>query len=431
MSTSLTQRLVGLLSRDRVGVYPWMISYGMVVGWVIIVALGSGWTDVFGNVVGNDFLAFYSAATMVTKDPGAPLYDPLILHDVQRTLIPGMTATNHVPYLNPPEALVWFGPFAALDFGSALLLWWALGLVAWVMGHLLLRGALLRGDWSLRQMLTMSFLFPPTVLWWIYGQATPFLFLALVGSLVLLVRGRDFAAGACLGLLAFKPHVALGLAVPILAGRRWSATAGCGIALGMQIALAEWLWPGQHTEFLEARDYVFSVLVDPSYPTWGIQSVFGFFHLLIGPFAPSVADFLTGLVGVVGVVLLGWGWRHVGWDPSSVRWRIAMAATLLAVLPLGIQLFSYDTALCLIPFWLAIDAVGARPGTGDDPVLDAGPILAGSGVLWILSFAGPYLAMGMRAGTAGLIAPGFALQLFVPATLLIAWAIWRLRPEVD
>ena len=272
MSISPTQRFVDLLSRDRVGVYPWLASGGLVVGWVISVALGQGWTDVAGNVVGNDFLAFYSAATMVAEDPGAPLYDPLILHDVQRSLVPEMTETNISPYLNPPEALVWFRPFAAFDFGPALLLWWALALVAWVLGHRLLRGTMLRSDWSLREMLTMSFLFPPTVLWWMYGQATPFLFLALVGSLSLLVRGRDFAAGACLGLLAFKPHIALGLVVPILAGRRWSAIAGGGVALGLQIALAEWLWPGQHTAFLEARDYVVGVLVDPLYPTWGVQS---------------------------------------------------------------------------------------------------------------------------------------------------------------
>jgi len=412
-------------------VYPWLASGGLLAGWLISMALGSGWTDIAGNVVGNDFLAFYSAATMVAEDPGAPLYDPHIIQDVQRSLVPEMNETNMVPYLNPPEALVWFRPFAAFKFGPALLLWWTLSLMAWIVGHRLLRGVMLRCDWSLRQMVTMSFLFPPTVLWVMYGQATPFLFLILVGSLVLLIRGRDFAAGACLGLLAFKPHVALGLAVPILAGRRWSAIAGGGITLGLQIILAEWLWPGQHSAFIEARDYVMGVLVDPFYPTWGVQSVYGFFHLMIGPFAPSVADFLTGLVGVIGVSLLGWGWWGIGWTTGSIRWRIAMAATMLAVLPLGIQLFSYDTALFLIPFWLVVDAIGAKPGAGVDPVLDAGPILVGSAVLWVLAFVGPYLSMAMRAGTAALIPPGLALQLFLPATLLMAWAIWPQAPSAD
>lgn len=431
MLTFRIQYLVNLLTRDRVGVYPWIASGGLLVGWVISVALGPGWTDIAGNVVGNDFLAFYSAATMVAQDPGAPLYDPRIIQDVQRSLVPEMIATNIIPFLNPPEALVWFRPFAAFTFGPALFLWWALSLIAWVVGHRLLRGAMLRGDWSTRQMLTMSLLFPPTVLWLMYGQATPFLFLILIGSLVLLIRGRDFAAGACLGLLAFKPHVALGLAVPILAGRRWSAIAGGGITLGLQIILAEWLWPGQHSAFMEARDYIAGVLVDPLYPTWGVQSAYGFFHLLMGPFAPSVADFLTGVVGVIGMSLLAWGWWGIDWTPGSLRWRIAVAATMLAILPLGIHLFSYDTALCLIPFWLVVDAVGAKPGVGVDPVLDAGPILVGSAVLWVLAFVGPYLSLAMQTGTTALIAPGLALQLFVPSALLVAWMVWHQAPSAD
>ncbi|MCO4743898.1 MAG: DUF2029 domain-containing protein [Proteobacteria bacterium] len=391
-----------------------MATIGLLIGWVVSQLLGPGLTDSQGNVIGNDFIAFFAGAKLVAD--GLNPYDLAVMGREQHTLVPEYVEGAVTPYLNPPVALLWYRPLVPLGLPMALVVWWLSSAGAWVLGHAVLRDALdLEGRWSLRQMLVVALLFPPTLFWFMYGQATAFAFALLAGSLALLLREKDFAAGFVLGLLAFKPNLALGLALPLMVRMRLRALAGGVTSVALQVAAAHTLWPEQFPLFWAARDQIVGTVVDPNYLVWGVQSVYGFWHLLLGPF-PNVANALTTLTGVSVLGVLVLGWVRVPWQPSSQRWQLAVAATLLACLPLGLQLYSYDVALFLLPFWLVASQLDTRSGV--HPALDGGPVLVLAAMTWVLALCGHYLSMVQ------LTALGFAVQIMVPFALFLAWWLW-------
>ncbi len=98
--------LTRLLDRSRVTVYPRLVVGGLVFAWVVSALLGQGGLDRAGNVIGTDFLAFYSAATLIAEDPGADPYDLEVLGARQRELVSAMSETEVVAYLSPPTALL-------------------------------------------------------------------------------------------------------------------------------------------------------------------------------------------------------------------------------------------------------------------------------------------------------------------------------------
>lgn len=419
----MVNQFARLLTRDRTAVYPWFAVIGLAVGWLVTASLGPGWTDLSGNVVGNDFLAFYSASELVAEVPEANPYDLATMAERQRHIIPEMAEENMVPYLNPPAALLWYAPLHHGSYGVSLVLWMVVGLLAWGGAHLLMmRASPTLQRWGAWRLMMGSLLFPPTLMWVIYGQATGILLLLLAGSYAALVGRREFLSGLLLGLMLFKPQLALGLALPLVVARRWSALTGGTTAVVAQLMLTYWLWPEQYAHFLAATAEIPAVLVDPGYPLWGIQSVYGFWHLLIGGFSANAANalnLLTTLVLVLGLCLF---WLREPWQPDTDRWKVAIAGTMLISLTLGLHLFLYDLALLVLPFWIVVGVIRARPGT--DPALDGGAVLALVSLIWCLAFAGPYVTAATGYIASGLGFPRFGVQVLVP--MLIAAAGWLL-----
>lgn len=404
-----------LLVRARTAVYPWLVSLGLLLAWAVVVLLGSGGVDATGNVVGTDFLGLYSGASVAANDPDTDVYRHDAVRERQQELVPRMDETEVVPYLSPPPALLLYRPFTQLDFRAALLLWWSVNLAGWVAALELTRRTMSRTAWSLRQLLVGAFWFAPFLIGFMYGQATGIVALVWAATLYFLARGRELAAGATLALLAFKPQLALGLALPLLARRRWTALGG-GAGLVIVIAGLSWLiWPGQWEHAAGSSAYAIEVITDDGYPTWGVLSIFGFWQLLLGPVLPGLVWPLTMVVTVVSVLGVAVAWQRIPWDPTTISWRLAMAATAVLGLLLGVHLFSYDLALAILAFWLVVDARGLPPRA--DPALDGGSTLGWAALLWALAFFGPYLTfalqsvldiLGLPATTIGVTTLGFA-----------------------
>lgn len=420
----MVNRLTSLLTRDRTAVYPWFVLVGLLGGWLVSLALGNGLVDAAGSVVGTDFIAFYTAADVVATSPEANLYDTALLGERQHALVANMRDGYRVPFVNPPVALLWYAPLRLLPYQGALVVWWVLGGLAWVGAHraLLSASPALR-DWGLGRLLLGSALFPPTLMVVIYGQAAGFVLLILAATFALLVARRDLAAGAVLGLLAFKPQLALGLALPLIAGRRWAALLGGVVSVAAQVGLAYALWPAQFAHFAASRGLIASIVVDPAYNTWGVHSLFAFAHLLVGGASASLANALTSLASASLVLWLGYVWWRQPWAPQTDAWRWRIAGTLVLSLLLAMQLFTYDLALLVLPFWVVVGVIRARPGT--DPALDGGPVLLATASVYTLAFFGPYLTKGMGDGALALGLPRVALQLTVPLLLVIG--VWLVR----
>jgi hypothetical protein len=163
----------------------------------------------------------------------AELYDIAAQKRLHTALIAPAQSEDLHPYINPPFFAVALQPLAALPYRAALTVWWTLGVTT-----------LLSVLWALRRELTplrelsmfALFFFAlavyPTLAWFVYGQNSVFTLALLCTFVLALRRGHDVYAGVALGLLLYKPQLALGPGLLLLAQGRGRALAGVGVGAG-------------------------------------------------------------------------------------------------------------------------------------------------------------------------------------------------------
>lgn len=397
-----------LLTPDRTRVYPKMVAYGLCVTY-LLQALLEGYD-------GRDYIAFYSAARIVLEDPTAnPYLSPEFLR-MQFTLSPE-DEIDIARWIHPPVALLLYVPLALLPYRISLAVWLLLGVACWTAGHAWLRRAL--PEVRTPGMLKASFLFAPTVLWVAYGQSTGVVFLVLVVTYALLVQGREARAGAVLSLLAFKPQLALGLAIPLIVRFRWRALLAGVSGVALQVGLSYRLWPEQYALYLDALPHIVEVVRDPRGIGWGVHTLDSFWHQTVGGWAPGLARHLARGTTWAVLVALAAGWRRVPWDPATGAWQRAMASTLIAGWLLGLHLWTYDLALLALP-WFIVRGVAS-------PRVDPQRVLRVTAVVWVLCFLGPFANGILVQATHLAFGWSWGLPVTVPALLWAAWRVWPRR----
>lgn len=193
---------------------------------------------------GSDFSASYVAATLVRAGGGDRLYDQSLESAAHQALLPPGAHAN-LPYITPPTTALLALPFSFTDPGTAFRSWSVLQLVLLVLAVVIAAGA---APWptsdrmpragvallALAGVGSYSFL--------LLGQSDAFNALGLAAGYAAWRRGSYGRAGLWLGLGAAiaKPHLALGVAVWLVATRRSRALAGAagGVVLAGLASLA-------------------------------------------------------------------------------------------------------------------------------------------------------------------------------------------------
>ena len=163
---------------------------------------------------------------------------------------------------------------------------------------------------------------------------------------MLLLERRPGLAGACLGALAFKPQLAVGVPLALVLAGRWRALLTCA-AVAVALPLLSWLvlgtvaWRG----FFAAMPFIGSILHDPG--IWPkLVSVFA--GVRLGGGSPSVAAAAQGLCALAGLACVAWvAWRRPG---AGAEMATLVAAAMLCT-P---YLMDYDLVCLAIPMaWVA------------------------------------------------------------------------------
>ena len=147
-------------------------------------------------------------------------------------------------------------------------------------------------------------------------------------------------AGALLGLLIFKPQIALLLPVAVLAGRRWKTTATAAVVVIAVIGLSVLdfgldSWRGFFGPTLQMQGAMLQHGRGPF--MWMMPSAYmsGRIYGLPTPWALLVQAPFT----LMAAVLVGWAWRRDD-SPLELRAAILMMGTFVA----SPQAFNYDLA---------------------------------------------------------------------------------------
>ena len=180
----------------------------------------------------TDFVSFYAAGKLALAGTPALAYDQTAHAAAEAAAT--AAGTRYRFFFYPPVYLLGCAPLALLPYLAGFVLFQAATLAAWLV---VMRRILAVRGWAW----CLPVLAFPSVFWTLGQGQNSFLTAALLGAMTLLLDRRPAAAGVALGMLCYKPHLALLAPVALAAGGRWrsfaAAAATVGALVGLSVAL--------------------------------------------------------------------------------------------------------------------------------------------------------------------------------------------------
>jgi hypothetical protein len=417
-------QLVNWLTPRRLRLYPPLIPIMVFMTWTVSLFLGKGLMDLSGTIVGSDFLSFYAAGKIYLNHDIDFLYDFKTQYLIQQGIVSPADLKGFYPFINPPLAALFFSIFSHTSYIFGLILWWLMGLllVVWVVCLFKNNFSSLR-DNRPKNLFYYFLLFPPTLLWFTFGQNTAISLVLYVLFFMSLRRSNEFLAGIFWGLLLFKPQLCLSPGLIVLLNFRWKALGGALVAAFSSLVVTGLIIGLKPlSSFIKIMPYLSEIIrlkpnmnslqqvfgiTNYEYPTWGLCSLFGFWSLLLDSLSPQIANtlYLSTLTTVVAYLFIVS--RKTGWQPGTKSWDLRMAGSLSLGLILTPHLFSYDLMLLVLPIVLVWNCY---PSETTQRPLDGGLILFWTALLYVASFLSPTFTLMQLKLTSFLNLSPFAFQ---------------------
>jgi len=292
---------------------------------------------------GTDFLSFWSAGRLALGGAaGAPYYDQARLADLEHATA-YVEEGSSLAFFYPPVFLILCMPFALLPYLASFALFTALqaGLFLAALRRLLPRG------WGWLPVLA----FPGLLVNAAVGQNGFFSAAAFAAAALFLDRA-PVLAGVCLGMLVFKPHLALAVPVALLAARRFGALVACGATalalMALSVAILGWQsWTG----FFAVKPMIQAAL-ELHREDWGrLVSAHTFMREL--GFGLGAAYAAQAVTAAAALAVLAW---FAARRPDGRMLAALMAAATLLVPP---HLLDYDLAAEAVPLLVIASAAMA------------------------------------------------------------------------
>ena len=315
---------------------------------------GSGYLNLAGNPIGADFVEYFSVSVLAQGGEPAAAYDLVRLHQVEQRVIGA--EVGQWPWFYPPTFMLVVLPLANMPYLTALAVWLALGV-----------GAYLVVVWRIAPHPAtpmLALLFPAAADVLFSGQ-NGCLSAALLGGGLLLLDRRPLLAGVLFGLLSYKPQLALALPVALLAGGYWrtlAAAAATTVAFAAASVAAFGVEPW--LAFAEHLPTVRRILEAGESPWFKMGSVFAAARLLHA--GVGLAWALQGVATVAAIGAVAWLWRRPA--PLSLR-----ASALVFAVPLATPYTQfYDLAMLALPIaWIVWEARATAWMSGERIALTA------------------------------------------------------------
>ena len=357
-------------------------GYALLIGLASLALLAVAWAQAQGPQ-GSDFLAFWGGGRAVLFGFPEFAYDLAWQERTQTSAgFDGWYA-----FVNPPPFLFLAAPFAALPYPAAWIAWVVLTYAAWAWVSVR----------ALPRLWPLVLVFPGALIAAGHAQNGFVTGALLVGGVALLDR-RPLVAGALLGALIVKPHLALLVPFWLAAGGRWRAFAAAA-ASAAGLLLLSWLAFGTNTMIGYVNSWQASAAImraaDADF-LLRMATPYAQVRLFAGETAALVVSGVIALAMLALVVLSG---RRFGGD-AMAGGAFMLAATALA----SPYLFNYDLPFLVLPIlWLVRE--GLRDGFRQWEKL----LLV---ALWFAPYATRAAALPL------------GLNLMPLASALLVWLVW-------
>ena len=373
--------------------YAWSTGVILWLAWLLSILLGPGNMDLAGQVVGTDYLQFYTAGTTLRQGHSSNLYNFDYQSQLEQT-IAGPDLISFHAFITPPFLAGLFIPLSLLSYTWSFIVWSLLGLLfLWISLKLLpIKRPLIGFCWSLTWFPVFSAIS--------FGQNSLMSVMLLCLSYWLWRKEKHLLAGLAISLLLYKPQLTLGIALLWLLEWRTSWKSLLGLFLGgLSLAgLCFWVLPEASRAYLDlARTFLTDMIYRDQFPLWHLHSLRGFWILLF-PGQKWLAEGLSIVLSLGGIAAFFFFWRANRKEPNLV-----FAAVICLTIWITPHAMIYDWSILLIPavlFWQA------RPELKNLWK----PMFA---LIWIATFlSGPLTFLQLK------ILP-FAIQVSIPILLLV------------
>jgi hypothetical protein len=350
----------------------------------------SGFRNLSGEPVGNDFLAFYSAAVMTWRGFAAGVYDLARLSALQDA-ISGTGQSLPFPY--PPFFLLYVAPLAAVSYTTALYFWIVATATPFV--------------WAVRRLSGLSAvviaLAPPFIQNAIDGQNGALTASLFAAGLTALVGRRPALAGILFGLLAYKPQVFVLIPICLLAARQFRALFWL-VATIVALGAASLFFFGADVwfHFIGALSQQLTFIRDGRLPLGRCPTVF--MSTLATTGSVTIANVFQGFSTLTAWAFVAWIWRRS--DDIFLR-SLAFCVAMPFSTP---YMLEYDLAIWALPASILFMRLWRGEGSNAD--------WAGFALLWI---SPSLIWITSRGGLHCAVAAPLALA---------AYALWTIRREI-
>ena len=357
-------------------------GYALLIGLASLALLAVAWSQAQGPQ-GSDFLAFWGGGRAVLFGFPEFAYDLAWQERTQTSAgFDGWYA-----FVNPPPFLFLAAPFAALPYPAAWIAWVVLTYAAWAWVSVR----------ALPRLWPLVLVFPGALIAAGHAQNGFVTGALLVGGVALLDR-RPLVAGALLGALIVKPHLALLVPFWLAAGGRWRAFAAAA-ASAAGLLLLSWLAFGTNAMIGYVNSWQASAAImraaDADF-LLRMATPYAQVRLFAGETAALV---VSGVIALAMLALVALSARRFGGD-AMAGGAFMLAATALA----SPYLFNYDLPFLVLPIlWLVRE--GLRDGFRQWEKL----LLV---ALWFAPYATRAAALPL------------GLNLMPLASALLVWLVW-------
>jgi hypothetical protein len=275
-----------------------------------------GLSNGLGRPFGDDFVNYWSGPFLALHGRVAEVYDFAAFHAFEQSVTAQTIQYYHYSY--PPLMLLLTLPLALIPYVPALFVWLS---ATW---YVFYRALKLTGS---EGVLLLSIATPALFVSAVGGQNGA-MTAALLGGGLMLVDRRPVVAGILLGLMVYKPHLALMLPFALLAGRRWlvivvaAATAMLLVAASVAAyGIDAWLHYQHNVAVLRAV-----ILEDGAGVSHRMVSVFVFARHLGASVGTSYA--LQAASALVAAFFVARSWLRS--DEAHIRNAMVIVGTCLA-----------------------------------------------------------------------------------------------------
>lgn len=331
---------------------PRRLTYALIAGgvlwfaWMISILFGPGNMDLAGQVVGTDYLQFYSAGVTLRQGQSGNLYNfPYQSQQEQTIAGPGLISFH--AFITPPFLAWLYIPFTFLPYTLSFLAWSLLGFF-----FLWASITLIGSDQPIKSFV-WSLTWFPIFAAISFGQNSLLSLFLFSLTYRLWKKDKYLFAGLVSSLLLYKPQLVLGLGLLWLLEWRRSWKSLLGLAAGgvTLAGLCFLFLPDASREYINlAGNILPGIMYQDQFPLWHLHSLRGFWTLLF-PGSHWLSEGLSLIFSIIGVIVY-----ILFWQKNRNHKNLLFAGAICLTIWITPHAMVYDWSILVIPailFWQA------------------------------------------------------------------------------